>query len=235
MDRGEAAERLHRHRGSGTGRVGAGKSTLVRAVLGLLPRDGGTLLWNGEPVADPASFLVAPRCGYTPQVPRLFSGTVRENVLLGRDDAAFEEAVRLAVMEPDLAAMRDGADTVVGPRGLRLSGGQIQRAALARMLAGAPELLVLDDVSSALDPGTERLLWERLLSGTRTVLAVSHRPAVLRAADRVVVLVDGRVEASGTFDEVRAASAELDRILTGTARADGTGTPGPTAPGPPGR
>ncbi|MER6705065.1 ATP-binding cassette domain-containing protein [Streptomyces fumanus] len=218
-----------------TGRVGAGKSTLVRAVLGLLPRDGGTLLWNGEPVADPASFLVAPRCGYTPQVPRLFSGTVRENVLLGRDDAAFEEAVRLAVMEPDLAAMRDGADTVVGPRGLRLSGGQIQRAALARMLAGAPELLVLDDVSSALDPGTERLLWERLLSGTRTVLAVSHRPAVLRAADRVVVLVDGRVEASGTFDEVRAASAELDRILTGTARADGTGTPGPTAPGPPGR
>ncbi|MEU1056100.1 ABC transporter ATP-binding protein [Streptomyces sp. NPDC005876] len=218
-----------------TGRVGSGKTTLVRAVLGLLPRDAGTLLWNGEPVADPASFLVAPRCGYTPQVPKLFSGTVRENVLLGRDGAAFGEAVRLAVMEPDLAAMQDGPETVVGPRGLRLSGGQIQRAAIARMLAGGPELLVLDDVSSALDPETERQLWERLLDGRRTVLAVSHRPAVLRAADRVVVLVDGRVEASGTFDEVMAASAELGRIWTGAGQTDGTGDTGPVPPGPPRR
>ncbi|MDG9727000.1 ABC transporter ATP-binding protein [Streptomyces sp. DH41] len=198
-----------------TGRVGSGKSTLVRAVLGLLPHDRGTVLWNGEPVADPAAFLVAPRCGYTPQVPRLFSGTVRENVLLGRDDAVFDEAVRLAVLEPDLAVMQDGPDTVVGPRGLRLSGGQVQRAAIARMLAGDPELLVLDDVSSALDPETEHLLWERLLDGTHTVLAVSHRPALLRAADRVVVLVDGRTEASGTFDEVMATSAEMGRIWTG--------------------
>ncbi|OBQ54468.1 ABC transporter [Streptomyces sp. H-KF8] len=217
-----------------TGRVGSGKSTLVRAVLGLLPHDRGTVLWNGEPIADPASFLVAPRCGYTPQVPRLFSGTVGENVLLGRDGAAFDQAVRLAVMELDLAAMPDGADTVVGPRGLRLSGGQIQRAALARMLAGAPELLVLDDVSSALDPETEHLLWERLLDGTRTVLAVSHRPALLRAADRVVVLEDGRVEASGTFDEVMAASAEMGRIWTGAGPVGGTGDTGPASSNLPG-
>jgi len=218
-----------------TGRVGSGKSTLVRAVLGLLPHERGTILWNGEPVTDPASFLVAPRCGYTPQVPRLFSGTVRENILLGRDGTAFDEAVRLAVMEPDLATMQDGPDTVVGPRGLRLSGGQAQRAAIARMLAGDPELLVLDDVSSALDPDTEHLLWERLLDGTRTVLAVSHRPALLRAADCVVVLVDGRVEASGTFDEVMAASAEMGRIWTGTGPGDGTRDTGPAPPGPPGR
>jgi ATP-binding cassette subfamily B protein len=124
---------------------------------------------------------------------------------------------------------------VVGPRGLRLSGGQIQRAAIARMLAGGPELLVLDDVSSALDPETERQLWEKLLDGRRTVLAVSHRPAVLRAADRVVVLVDGRVEASGTFDEVMAASAELGRIWTGAGQTDGTGDTGPVPPGPPRR
>ncbi|MEW1871497.1 ABC transporter ATP-binding protein [Streptomyces caelestis] len=218
-----------------TGRVGSGKSTLVRAVLGLLPHDGGTVLWNGEPVTDPASFLIAPRCGYTPQVPRLFSGTVRENVLLGRDGAAFDEAVRLAVMEPDLATMQDGPDTVVGPRGLRLSGGQVQRAAIARMLAGGPELLVLDDVSSALDPDTEHLLWERLLDGTHTVLAVSHRPALLRAADRVVVLVDGRVEASGAFDEVMAASPEMGRIWSGTGPGDATADAGPAPPGPPGR
>ncbi|MFF9216671.1 ATP-binding cassette domain-containing protein [Streptomyces viridosporus] len=213
-----------------TGRVGSGKSTLVRAVLGLLPHERGTVLWNGEPIADPASFLVAPRCGYTPQVPCLFSGTVRENVLLGRDGAAFDEAVRLAVAEPDLAAMQDGPDTVVGPRGLRLSGGQIQRVAIARMLVGDPELVVLDDVSSALDPETEHLLWERLLDGTRTVLAVSHRPALLRAADRVVVLEGGRVEASGTFEEVMAVSAEMGRIWTGTGPGGGDAGPAPQSP-----
>ncbi|GAA0441533.1 ABC transporter ATP-binding protein [Streptomyces sp. NPDC046215] len=216
-----------------TGGVGSGKSTLLRAVLGLLPHERGTVLWNGEPITDPAAFLVPPRCGYTPQDPHLFSGSLRDNVLLGLDDGdgdgygdgdghgdgdgdgdgrTFEDAAHTAVLAPDLAAMQDGADTVVGPRGLRLSGGQLQRTAIARMLARRPELLVLDDVSSALDPATEQLLWSRLLDGSVTVLAVSHRPALLRAAARVVVLKDGRVDAAGTAQEVLAESAELRRI-----------------------
>ncbi|MFI9600050.1 ABC transporter ATP-binding protein [Streptomyces sp. NPDC052043] len=208
-----------------TGRVGAGKTTLIRAILGLLPRDRGTVLWNGEPVADPSSFLVPPRCGYTPQVPRLFSGTVRDNVLLGRQggeagDEVFDTAVRTAVLEADLAVMRDGAGTVVGPRGLRLSGGQAQRTAIARMMAGSPDLLVLDDVSSALDPPTEQRLWDRLLHSTRTVLAVSHRPALLRAADRIVVLKDGRVEAVGTLGELMESSAEM-RVIWADAGSQG--------------
>ncbi|MGW2385112.1 ABC transporter ATP-binding protein [Streptomyces sp. NPDC001658] len=209
-----------------TGGVGAGKSTLIQAVLGLLPHERGAVLWNGEPIADPASFLVPPRCGYTPQDPRLFSGTLRENILLGlpdEDGTVLEEAVHTAVLAPDVAAMRDGVDTVVGPRGLRLSGGQLQRTAIARMLARRPELLVLDDVSSALDPTTEHLLWSRLLDSPVTVLAVSHRPALLRAAAQVIVLGDGRVEATGTWDEILAASPETRRLATGPDHRDDTG------------
>ncbi|XVV37596.1 ATP-binding cassette domain-containing protein [Streptomyces sp. CA-100214] len=217
-----------------TGGVGSGKSTLLRAVLGLLPHERGTIAWNGEPVADPAAFLVPPRCGYTPQEPRLFSGSLRENVLLGLGEEdgdgeggrrIFEAAARTAVLAPDVAVMKDGADTVVGPRGLRLSGGQLQRTAIARMLARRPELLVFDDVSSALDPATEQVLWDRLLDGTATVLAVSHRPTLLRAADRVVVLKDGRVDAVGTLPEVLDASAEMRRIW---ADQDPEPRPGPS-------
>jgi ABC-type multidrug transport system fused ATPase/permease subunit len=180
-----------------TGPIGSGKTTLLRALLGLLPRDGGVILWNGRPVVDPASFFVPPRCAYTPQVPRLFSEALRDNVLLGQPDEALEQALRLAVMERDVASFPDGLDTLVGPRGVRLSGGQIQRAAAARMFARQPELLVFDDLSSALDLETERQLWERLFGDGRrdaTCLVVSHREAVLRRADQVIVLADGRLE-----------------------------------------
>jgi ATP-binding cassette, subfamily B, bacterial len=177
------------------GPVGSGKTTLLRALLGLLPLDAGELRWNGTPVGDPAAFLVPPRCAYVPQVPRLFSESLADNLLLGVSPAPGElaAAVRLAVLDEDLAAMPDGLATLVGARGVRLSGGQAQRAAVARAFVRRPELVVLDDVSSALDLETEARLWQGVLAGGTTCLAVSNRAATLARADQVVRLDHGRV------------------------------------------
>jgi ABC-type multidrug transport system fused ATPase/permease subunit len=180
-----------------TGRIGSGKTTLLHAVVGLLSRDAGEIRWNGTQVDDPAAFLVPPRAAFTPQVPRLFSETLRANLLLGRPagDQAVDAAVRAAVLEDDVAALGAGLDTIVGRRGVKLSGGQIRRAAAARMFLRDTELLVLDDLSSALDVATETELWRRLLGrrGEVTCLIVSHSAIALANADRVVVLDDGRV------------------------------------------
>lgn len=198
-----------------TGRVGSGKSTLLQAVLGLVPAEGD-IVWNDAAVSNPAAFMTPPHCAYTPQIPRLFSDSLSDNILLGLDPengADLDEAVRLAVMEDDLAEMVDGLSTRIGSRGLRLSGGQIQRTAAARMFVRRPELIVCDDLSSALDVDTEAELWARVLGESgRTVLAVSHRRAVMAQADQVIVLRDGRVQDVGRSTVLLSRCEEMRRL-----------------------
>ncbi len=198
-----------------TGRVGSGKTTLLRAALGLLPARG-TIAWEGQVLDDPAAALGPPRTAYTPQVPKLFSMDLRDNLAMGADvdDEALLAAMADATLDVDLAAMPHGLDTTVGPRGLRLSGGQIQRSAAARMLVRRPDLLVFDDLSSALDVETEAILWERLFGrpGTTTALVVSHRRPALARADLVVVLEDGRVADRGTARDLLVRSATFRNL-----------------------
>ncbi|HWI61039.1 MAG TPA: ABC transporter ATP-binding protein [Symbiobacteriaceae bacterium] len=176
-----------------TGRIGSGKTTLVRALMGLLEPQAGEVRWNGEPVADPGRFFTAPRAAYTAQVPTLLSGTLRENILLGfpADDAGVAQAVRSAVLDEDLAGFPRGLETEIGARGVKLSGGQVLRTAAARMFVRGAELLVFDDLSSALDAETERLLWERTRDTNATYLVVSNRPGALARADQVLHVEDG--------------------------------------------
>lgn len=200
-----------------TGKIGSGKTTLLRALLGLVPA-AGERRWNGRPVPDPAAFFVPPRTAYTSQIPRLFSDTLAQNIALGRHltRERLREAVDLAVLDPDLERLEQGLHTLVGARGVKLSGGQVQRSAAARMFATQAELLVFDDLSSALDVDTERLLWERLFARREaTCLVVSHRHPVLERADVILVMDGGRVVDRGKLDELLVRSPIMRSLWEG--------------------
>lgn len=225
-----------------TGPVGSGKSALAQVLTGLLPRNAGDVLLDCRSIDTlPPAERVA-RIGLLPQEPFLFSGTVRENILLSPPDTApgpdevraVDTAVALAALTEDLATFPDGVDQQVGELGIRVSGGQRQRIALARAMVAAtpaqPRLLVLDDPFSAVDVDTEA----RLVAGLReafgpaappehraTVVLCSHRLTAFPQADSVVVLDGGRIVEAGTHTALMAAGGLYARIFSAQQRAAG--------------
>jgi ATP-binding cassette, subfamily B, bacterial PglK len=202
------------------GPTGGGKSTLVDLMLGLLPRDRGAILLDGDPLEDDLAGWQA-SLGVVHQSVFLADTSLRENVALGVlpdeiDDELVREALELAQLSAFVDALPHGLDTTIGEDGVRVSGGQRQRLAIARALYTRPSVLFFDEGTSALDDATERELMAALegLRGERTIVVVAHRLSTVRRCDRVVLVDDGRVVDVAPFDELAARHVQLLRSAT---------------------
>jgi ATP-binding cassette subfamily C protein LapB len=192
------------------GRVGSGKSTLARLLLGLHEPQEGLIQIDGTDIRqfDPATLRT--HIGTALQESVLLSGSIRENIVLDRADIDDEEMLRVARLSGThdfIGAIANGYELKLADRGESLSGGQRQSVALARALAGRPPLLVFDEPTSAMDNQSEALLLQRLAEEMegRTLILITHRPALLRLVNRIVILDAGRVVVDGPRDEVLAA------------------------------
>ena len=202
------------------GPTGGGKSTLLDVLVGLLPPTSGQVLIDGHDVTERRSWWWS-QLGVVSQSVFLTDDTLRRNIAFGRSGADLDEerlarCVSRAQLDEVIAGLPDGLDTVVGERGVRLSGGQRQRVAIARALYREPEVLVLDEGTSALDGATEAAIMGALeeVSGTRTLIAVAHRLTTIRRADRIVVIADGRIAAEGGWDELAASDPTFRAMLS---------------------
>ena len=191
------------------GRVGSGKSTLARLMQGLYPPSQGLVLIDGIDAASLDPLVLRAHIGSVLQDPALFSGTIRENIVLGRENIDDEEllrAARLSGTDLFLSGMANGYELRLVDRGEGLSGGQRQAIAIARALAGKPPILIMDEPTSAMDAQTEAALVERLVGELdgRTFVLVTHRQPLLRLVDRVIVTDGGRIVADGPRDAIMA-------------------------------
>ena len=199
------------------GPSGAGKTTIIDILLGVLTPDDGSVLISGMPPLQ--AFAKWPGAvSYVPQDVLITAGSFRENVAFGYPlDAASDElvinALKVAQLDEFVLALPEGLDSQVGERGTKISGGQRQRLGIARAMFTCPHLLVLDEATSALDGETELSISEAIhtLRGLTTVILIAHRLSTVRNADNVVYLSQGKILASGSFDEVRAAIPDFDR------------------------
>ena len=194
---------------------GAGKSTLAHLLMRLHRPAAGSILIDDVDVSEVSLESLRGQIGIVPQHVMLFNATVRDNIAYGRagaSEAEIESAARIAALHDVVRRLPQGYDTVVGDRGVRLSGGQQQRLALARAILKDPPILVLDEATAMFDPESEEQFLQacRASLGTRTVIFITHRPASLRVADRIVHMRDGRIERIET-----PAGRELRLVLKG--------------------
>jgi len=198
------------------GPSGAGKTTIIDILLGVLIPDKGCVRISGLPPSLAVSKWPG-AISYVPQDVVISSGTIRENIALGypmkeATDELVMSALKVAHLDEFVAALPDGIDTQVGERGTKISGGQRQRLGIARAMFTRPHLLVLDEATSSLDAETEASISEAIheLRGSTTVVIIAHRLSTVRKADKVVYLSNGKVLATGTFEEVRKALPDFD-------------------------
>jgi ATP-binding cassette subfamily B protein len=200
------------------GRTGSGKSSLGRLLCRYYDIDGGAITLDGVDVRSATLASIRHHVGYAVEEPFLFSASVRDNIAYGRPDAPFEEivsAARAASAHDFIMQMAEGYDTIIGERGYTLSGGQRQRLSMARTLLLNPAVVILDDATSALDIHTEQAIRDELrrLNATRTTLVIAHRVSTIAMADRVAVLAEGRIIATGTHRELLAGNPDYALIL----------------------
>ncbi len=195
------------------GPVGCGKTTLLECATGLLAPDSGEVRFGAHDLADVKDAERARHMGYAPQEPQLFAGTVGMNISLDREQVSGDDvlrSLRTARLSREVPVDKD-----VSQSGKGLSGGQQQRVAIARALAGKPSLLVLDDVTSALDARTERQFWNHVRGQLPDagILVSTHREATAQQADRVVWLEEGKILREGSHDQLLAEHEEYQRLF----------------------
>ena len=212
-----------------TGSSGAGKTTIGDLILGLLEPTTGHIQVDGQPLRDYDIRSWRKRIGYVSQETILLHDTVRANILWGveggMEEDELERLARLAHAQEFIEGLANGYDTIIGDRGVRLSGGQRQRLALARALAGDPELLILDEATNALDSEAERRVMEAIegLAGRVTVFMIAHRLSTLVHADRISFLDAGRIVETGTYEELIRADGPFGRLHRLQMQADQDG------------
>ncbi len=199
------------------GKVGSGKSWLVQMIPRLVDPTSGRITLDGRDLREYDLEDLRRHIGFVPQEPALFSDTVRNNIIFGREDIdtdTIEWAVEVSQLAGEVAEFPNGMATEIGTRGVSISGGQKQRLGLARALAGKPQILILDDCTSALDSRTESALWARLheVMPELTAILITHRPDTLKKADRIYVLDDGRLIETGTHDDLIAHGGHYARM-----------------------